>query len=606
MNKLYIGKIKDVNKQELCKLFSNYGLIKNFEDKETFCFIEFCYESDARIAQYELDGKQILNSKIIVQFSKGHQKQDDLFKEAFPGMTKKIYVGGLNHKFTTQDMIQLFAKFGKILDIIFKDTYALIEYQTQQSATDAVLNMNEKSIKEEILKVDLQKSYDEVLSQSNRIYIGKIGNLKKTDLIINFGQFGFIEDITIKDDLYAFIQFRNNLQASKAIKEMNGADIKGNRIQVQEARAKNSLPVQVVYQATANDMFKQLIPQPDPFSQKQRKAAKNIERFIIMNFMILFIIYIASAYNIVEIINQLKTTWKATHYERFQQINPQKLFGSRIDYPFLDEIPIREIEILKDIPSSFDSRVKWSSCQSMKEIRDQGNCGSCWAVSAASVLSDRYCIAFKQHNPFSSQELLECCDFCGNDNDCDGGYPVTSFKYATLYGIVTGSGYKDDNYCKSYGFPPCDHGYDGKFGNCGQEHFLNSLKSSCENQCSKGSGRLYDKDKKKIKEYYRLNSTTKNTLTAQIMTEIIERGPVQATFIVHEDFLNYRGGIYQYKVGAELGGHSVKILGWGEEQGIKYWLCANSWNEYWGEQGFFRIVRESSLNIEDQVYAGVF
>lgn len=47
--------------------------------------------------------------------------------------------------------------------------------------------MNEKSIKGEILKVDLQKSYDEVLSQSNRIYIGKIGNLKKTDLIINFG-----------------------------------------------------------------------------------------------------------------------------------------------------------------------------------------------------------------------------------------------------------------------------------------------------------------------------------------------------------------------------------------------------------------------------------
>ena len=72
---------------------------------------------------------------------------------------------------------------------------------------------------------------------------------------------------------------------------------------------------------------------------------------------------------------------------------------------------------------------------------------------------------------FPHRNYLNVATFVVNDNDCDGGYPVTSFKYATLYGIVTGSEYKDDKYCKSYGFPPCDHGYDGKFGNCGQEHF---------------------------------------------------------------------------------------------------------------------------------------
>lgn len=126
-----------------------------------------------------------------------------------------------------------------MLDVIFKDTYALIEYPTQQSCTEAVLYMNEKLIKGEVLKVDLQKTYDETISSSNRVYIGKIGNLNKIDLILHFGQFGFIEDISIKDDLYAFIQYRNNLQASRAIKEMNGAEIKGNKIQVQEARGKS-------------------------------------------------------------------------------------------------------------------------------------------------------------------------------------------------------------------------------------------------------------------------------------------------------------------------------------------------------------------------------
>ena len=47
--------------------------------------------------------------------------------------------------------------------------------------------MNDKSLKGETLKVDLQKAYDEIQSQSNRIYIGKIGNLQKMDLILHFG-----------------------------------------------------------------------------------------------------------------------------------------------------------------------------------------------------------------------------------------------------------------------------------------------------------------------------------------------------------------------------------------------------------------------------------
>lgn len=38
-----------------------------------------------------------------------------------------------------------------------------------------------------------------------------------------------------------------------------------------------------------------------------------------------------------------------------------------------------------------------------------------------------------------------------------------------------------------------------------------------------------------------------------------------------------------------VGGHAVKIVGWGTENGVSYWTIANSWNTSWGEQGFFRI-----------------
>ena len=41
--------------------------------------------------------------------------------------------------------------------------------------------------------------------------------------------------------------------------------------------------------------------------------------------------------------------------------------------------------------------------------------------------------------------------------------------------------------------------------------------------------------------------------------------------------------------GSSVGGHAVKIVGWGVDNGVNYWKVANSWNPYWGEKGYFRI-----------------
>ena len=56
------------------------------------------------------------------------------------------------------------------------------------------------------------------------------------------------------------------------------------------------------------------------------------------------------------------------------------------------------------------------------------------------------------------------------------------------------------------------------------------------------------------------------------------KGPVQALFTVYSDFLTYKSGVYSHVSGQELGGHSVKIVGWGVDNKIPYWLVANSWN----------------------------
>ena len=64
----------------------------------------------------------------------------------------------------------------------------------------------------------------------------------------------------------------------------------------------------------------------------------------------------------------------------------------------------------------------------------------------------------------------------------------------------------------------------------------------------------------------------------QIQKEIMTNGPVQVAFSVFSDFINYKSGVYQHLTGDMLGGHAVKMIGWGMENGIKYWLCVNSWN----------------------------
>lgn len=64
--------------------------------------------------------------------------------------------------------------------------------------------------------------------------------------------------------------------------------------------------------------------------------------------------------------------------------------------------------------------------------------------------------------------------------------------------------------------------------------------------------------------------------------------------------------MYQHVIGNQLGGHAVKILGWGVEDGVSYWLAANSWGKEWGEGGYFKILRGvNHVGVESNVVAGL-
>lgn len=76
-----------------------------------------------------------------------------------------------------------------------------------------------------------------------------------------------------------------------------------------------------------------------------------------------------------------------------------------------------------------------------------------------------------------------------------------------------------------------------------------------------------------------------------MMAEIAERGPIACGVAVTQELLDYKGGIFQDKTGASSIDHDISVVGYGEEGGVKYWVVRNSWGEFWGENGFFRVVR---------------
>ncbi|VDO29496.1 unnamed protein product [Haemonchus placei] len=160
---------------------------------------------------------------------------------------------------------------------------------------------------------------------------------------------------------------------------------------------------------------------------------------------------------------------------------------------------------------------------------------------------------------------------------CDGGYAHEAWAFALTYGVVTGGGYKAKGVCRPYPFHPCGF-HHGQFYSCPRDHEY--VTPVCKKYCQYGYGKRYEKDK-----IFARTARILDTDEKAIQKEIMINGPVQAAFTVYEDFSFYKKGIYVHTGGKETGGHAVKIIGWGVENGTKYWTIANSWHDDWGEDG---------------------
>ncbi|XP_022103421.1 cathepsin B-like cysteine proteinase 3 [Acanthaster planci] len=305
--------------------------------------------------------------------------------------------------------------------------------------------------------------------------------------------------------------------------------------------------------------------------------------------------------DLVKKINSMNTTWKAgPNFAGETAESVLKRLGTpRLSLEKVPKLPVIERERADgDIPEEFDARVQWPNCTSIGRIYAQGNCQASWAFSAVGAMTDRYCITHggQQFN-FSVEDSVACSLSPFFSNNCFGGSTTIAWLYWLDTGLVSGGGYNSSSGCRPYAYPPCDHYEKGSHGSCSDplpdEPF-------CNKTCRRGYPKSYENDKKKGLRIYRVGHHE-----ADIQNEIMNHGPVSGDMDLYADFLLYRSGVYQDKGSAFIAAHSVKVLGWGVENGQKYWLCANSWNSEWGDKGFFKILRGTNeCNLEFNLHAG--
>ncbi|CAG7731847.1 unnamed protein product [Allacma fusca] len=239
--------------------------------------------------------------------------------------------------------------------------------------------------------------------------------------------------------------------------------------------------------------------------------------------------------------------------------------------------PIKYVYDESTLPREFDARDNWRGL--IQPVKDQGWCGSDWAMTTTTITADRLAIQSKgsENVDLSTQHMITCNS--RGQQGCTGGHLDRAWNFMRRFGVVDESCY------------PYESGVTGTTGNCLISRKIKSLREL--NQCRvsnqlSGRSELY-----RSQPAYRISPKE-----SDIKYEIMTFGPVQAVMNVPADFFMYRGGIYRksgLRTGERVGYHSVRIVGWGEEfhegRMAKYWLVANTWGTGWGEEGYFKIAR---------------
>jgi len=229
-------------------------------------------------------------------------------------------------------------------------------------------------------------------------------------------------------------------------------------------------------------------------------------------------------------------------------------------------------------------------------IRDQGQCGSCWAVATTEVLEAHLELAKEsrakltelgRYNDFtgvalSTESLVDCVintNQCGGTGGCDGATEDIAFKFVKEHGMPWGVDYQYTAGMGSSG--KCD--WDKE--NAAMVHIENWVNLPVNGDANAAA----------------FSSATKPSALPLIQS-LVQVGPTTVGVGANGWFM-YGSGIYKPRENDPKEwdiNHAVAAFGFGKDKdsGLHYWLIKNSWGPHWGENGFIRLERAAKADEE--------
>lgn len=211
---------------------------------------------------------------------------------------------------------------------------------------------------------------------------------------------------------------------------------------------------------------------------------------------------------------------------------------------------LSEHNYVQDDINGLPSSVDWRKHNAVTDVKNQGNCGSCWSFSTTGGLEGIYAISTGQLVSFSEQQLVDCDNV---DSGCNGGLMTNAFEWIE----------KNNGLCTEENYPYVS-GNTGKAG-------------KCQNTCTLVV-------KSGISGYAEVKENDKNAL----MTALAKQ-PVSVAIQANQPtFQLYKSGVLTGKCGDRLD-HGVLAVGYDSSAQEPYWIVKNSWGNTWGEGGYINL-----------------